>query len=183
MGLYLFYVSCSLALQISVASMSAINRYNDQLPDEGGSAAVSSLMLALAAPVILLLVIGGMSLWVCTLPGGLSLLQDFVLQGVNVGETRFNMVQVLLIISVFFLTRTAVRMGTLFLSRMPSRGLWRRRAAACRCPGRPGHSPATKAGPPAAAPCPCATGNAHHDLCRSRACGPAGNGKTSSFPP
>lgn len=123
MGLYLFYVSCSLALQISVASMSAINRYNDQLPDEGGSAAVSSLMLALAAPVILLLVIGGMSLWVCTLPGGLSLLQDFVLQGVNVGETRFNMVQVLLIISVFFLTRTAVRMGTLFLSRMPSRGL------------------------------------------------------------
>ena len=64
-----------------------------------------------------------MSLWVCTLPGGLSLLQDFVLQGVNVGETRFNMVQVLLIISVFFLTRTAVRMGTLFLSRMPSRGL------------------------------------------------------------
>ena len=39
--------------------MSAINRYNDQLPDEGGSAAVSSLMLALAAPVILLLVIGG----------------------------------------------------------------------------------------------------------------------------
>ena len=64
-----------------------------------------------------------MSLWVCTLPGGRSLLQDFVLQGVNVGETRFNMVQVLLIISVFFLTRTAVRMGTLFLSRMPSRGL------------------------------------------------------------
>ena len=123
MGLYLFYVSCSLALQISVASMSAINRYNDQLPDEGGSAAFSSLMLALAAPVILLLAIGGMSLWVCTLPGGLSLLQDFVLQGVNVGETRFNMVQVLLIISVFFLTRTAVRMGTLFLSRMPSRGL------------------------------------------------------------
>ena len=123
MGLYLFYVSCSLALQISVASMSAINRYNDQLPDEGGSAAFSSLMLALAAPVILLLAIGGMSLWVCTLPGGLPLLQDFVLQGVNVGETRFNMVQVLLIISVFFLTRTAVRMGTLFLSRMPSRGL------------------------------------------------------------
>lgn len=123
MGLYLFYVSCSLALQISVASMSAINRYNDQLPDEGGSAAFSSLMLALAAPVILLLAIGGMSLWLCTLPGGLTLLQDFVLQGVNVGETRFNMVQVLLIISVFFLTRTAVRMGTLFLSRMPSRGL------------------------------------------------------------
>ena len=123
MGLYLFYVSCSLALQISVASMSAINRYNDQLSDEGSSAAFSSLMLALAAPVILLLAIGGMSLWVCTLPGGLLLLQDFVLQGVNVGETRFNMVQLLLIISAFFLTRTAVRMGTLFLARMPSRGL------------------------------------------------------------
>ena len=121
MALYLLYSSCALALQLSVASMSLCSRLNDNLPKEGGSAAFASIPLALAAPCIIVLALAAVSLWLCTLPGGVVLLSHYVLQGVNVGATQFNMLQVLLIISAFFITRTFVRMGTLFLQRLPRR--------------------------------------------------------------
>lgn len=121
MALYLLYSSCALALQLSVASMALCSRLNDNLPKEGGSAAFASILLALAAPCILVLALAAVSLWLCTLPGGVVLLSHYVLQGVNVGATQFNMLQVLLIISAFFITRTFVRMGTLFLQRLPRR--------------------------------------------------------------
>lgn len=121
MALYLLYSSCALAMQLSVASMALCSRFNDSLPKEGGSAAFASILLALAAPCILVLALVAVSLWLCTLPGGVVLLSHYVLQGVNVGVTQFNLLQVLLIISAFFITRTFVRMGTLFLQRLPRR--------------------------------------------------------------
>lgn len=121
MALYLLYSSCALALQLSVASMALCSRFNDSLPKEGGGAAFASILLALAAPCILVLALVAVSLWLCTLPGGVVLLSHYVLQGVNVGVTQFNLLQVLLIISAFFITRTFVRMGTLFLQRLPYR--------------------------------------------------------------
>ena len=101
MALYLLYSSCALALQLSVASMALCSRLNDNLPKEGGSAAFASILLALAAPCILVLALAAVSLWLCTLPGGVVLLSHYVLQGVNVGATQFNMLQVLLILSLF----------------------------------------------------------------------------------
>ena len=123
MALYLLYASLSLALQLGMGSMSLINRINAQLNKDGGTAAVTSVLLALAAPLVLVLASCSIALWVITLPGGFYLLRDYVLQGVDVGSTRFNIVQLLLIISMFFITRTAVRMACRFLGHLPERGM------------------------------------------------------------
>lgn len=123
MILYLLFVSCSLALELCLGGMALISNINEHLPKEGARAAVSHLLVALAAPVVLVVAVLGVSLWVGTLPGGLYLLGHYVLEGVNVGATRFNIIQVLLIISVFYLARTAVAMGTRFLAGLPKQGL------------------------------------------------------------
>lgn len=123
MAIYLLYASVSLAIQLGMGSMSLINKVNVQLNKEGGTAALTSVLLALAAPLMLVLAVCSIGLWVITLPGGFYILQDYVLQGVDVGSTRFNVVQVLLIFSMFFITRTAVRMACRFLGRLPEKGM------------------------------------------------------------
>lgn len=123
MALYLVFVSCSLALELSLGGMALISNINEHLPKEGARAALARLLVALAAPVVLVVAVVGVLLWVGTLPGGMYLLGEYVLKGVNVGATQFNIVQILLIISVFYLTRTAVAMGSRFLAKLPKQGL------------------------------------------------------------
>lgn len=123
MALYLLFVSCSLALELSLGGMALISNVNEHLPKEGARAALARLLVALAAPVVLVVAVVGVLLWVGTLPGGMYLLSEYVLKGVNVGATQFNIVQILLIISVFYLTRTAVAMGSRFLAKLPKQGL------------------------------------------------------------
>ena len=123
MALYLLFVSCSLALELSLGGMALISNINEHLPKEGARAALARLLVALAAPVVLVVAVVGVLLWVGTLPGGMYLLSEYVLKGVNVGATQFNIIQILLIISVFYLTRTAVAMGSRFLAKLPKQGL------------------------------------------------------------
>lgn len=123
MVLYLLFVSCSLALQLCLGGMALVSRLNDRLPQEGVRAALAHLGVALAAPVVLVAAFLGVSQWVGTLPGGMYLLQHYVLQGINVGATQFNILHLLLIITMFYLTRTAVAMGSRFLARLPKQGL------------------------------------------------------------
>ena len=122
-AVYLLYVSLSLALEQCRAGMALVSRINERLPREGAGAALARLAVALAAPVVLVVAVIGVLLWVGTLPGGTYLLGEYALKGVSVGETQLNIIQALLIISVFFLTRTVVSMGTRFLARLPAKGL------------------------------------------------------------
>ncbi|MDR1659374.1 MAG: mechanosensitive ion channel [Desulfovibrio sp.] len=123
MALYLFFVSVSLALELCLGSMALISDLNGKLPSEGARAAVGHLLLALAAPLVLVTAVSSVLLWLATLPGGLYLLREYLLKSINVGETQFNIIQLLLIISVFYLSRTAVAMGTRLLARLPGQGL------------------------------------------------------------
>ncbi|SDF15579.1 mechanosensitive ion channel family protein [Desulfovibrio legallii] len=123
MVLYLLFASTSLALQLCLGGMAMVSNLNDNLPKEGVRAALAHLAVALAAPVVLVAVVVGVSLWIGTLPGGMALMQRYLLQGVSVGSTQFNIVHVLLIITMFYLTRTAVAMGSRFLARLPKQGL------------------------------------------------------------
>lgn len=120
---YLLFVSLSLALELCRAGMALVSSLNERLPREGAGAALARLAVALAAPVVLVVAVIGVLLWVATLPGGTYLLGEYALKGVSVGETQLNIIQALLIISVFFLTRTVVSMGTRFLARLPGKGL------------------------------------------------------------
>lgn len=121
--LYMLFVGLTVAFQLCIGGMHLIHTTAKKLPDEGAKAVFGSILIALAAPVVLLTMFVGMALWVLTLPGGISLLQHYAISGFSVGATRFNFLQVLLIISVFYVTRTAVSMGTAFLRKMPSQGI------------------------------------------------------------
>lgn len=122
MVLYLLFVSCSLALQLCVGGMALFSRLNDSTPQEGARAVLAHLGIALAAPLVLVAAVLGVSQWVGTLPGGMYLLQYYVFRSVNVGATQFSILHLLLIITLFYLTRTAVAMGSRFLARLPQQG-------------------------------------------------------------
>ena len=120
--LYMMYLSITVALQLSLGSMQVIHALSEKLPKTGFQAALGSLAIALAAPAILILVIAGMSLWICTLPGGLLLVKHYAGASVGVGNTSFSFLSVLLIISVFYLTRAAVSLGSSFLNSLARHG-------------------------------------------------------------
>jgi potassium-dependent mechanosensitive channel len=113
--LYLLYTSCIVAMQLMLGSMQVIHSVSEKQPQEGLKAAVVSIFTAMAAPALLLLVIGGMSLWLCTLPGGIILIQHYAGTSVAVGQTSFNMLSLLLIISMFYLARASISLGSTFL--------------------------------------------------------------------
>lgn len=122
-ALYLSYVALAVALEISFGGIALIGRINEHLPQEGARAVIARLIVALAAPFVLVLAVAGICLWVAILPGGTYLLGEYALKGVTVGATQFNIIQVLMITSVFYLTRTVVAMGTKFLAKLPQQGL------------------------------------------------------------
>lgn len=119
MLLYLTYVSLAIALELSFAGMAIVGNINEHLPQEGVRAVLTRLLIALAAPFVLVLAVIGVCLWIAMLPGGTYLLGEYALKGVSVGATQFNIIQILAIVSAFYLTRTIVSMGTRLLSRLP----------------------------------------------------------------
>lgn len=122
-GLYLAFVAMALGVQMSVAGIAIVSRINEHLPQEGIRAALARLLVALAAPFVLIVVVATNCLWGAILPGGTYLLEKYALKGISVGATQFNIIQILLIISVFYITRTVVAMGTRFLAKLPRQGV------------------------------------------------------------
>ncbi|GFH62918.1 MAG: small-conductance mechanosensitive ion channel MscS [Candidatus Desulfovibrio kirbyi] len=120
MALYLLFVSCSLSVELCLGGMSLINRASERLSREGVRSALTRLCIALAAPVVLAAGAASVLLWIGTLPGGLDMLRHYGFQGMNIGGTQFNIIQIVLILSAFYVTRAAVDMGTRFLSHLPS---------------------------------------------------------------
>lgn len=123
MAFYLAFVSLSVAIELSFGGMRLISVINEHLPQEGTRAVLARLAVALAAPFVLIVAVLGLSLWVLTVPGGTYLLEGYALKGITVGATQFNIIQLLLIFSVFYLTRTVVSMGTRFLAKLPQKGI------------------------------------------------------------
>ncbi len=123
MILYMMYLSVAVAIQLSLGCMHLMNLISQNLPKEGMRAVIGNIFIALAAPAVLVLVLGGMSLWILTLPGGIPLLGHYGFSSVKIGDSSFNIVQLLLIISAFYLTRTAIQLTTSFLSKLPERGM------------------------------------------------------------
>lgn len=121
--LYILFSSLAVALQLGMGGMYTLHQAAQKMPQEGAKAVLGSLWLACAAPSMVILVVLGVALWVVTMPGGYYLLHSYASTGISVGETRFNILQLLLILSVFYITRTAANMGSSFLAKMPSRGI------------------------------------------------------------
>ena len=120
---YILFTSISVGLQLSMGGMRALHNVAENQPTEGFKAIMSSIWLALAAPCMIVLVLLGVALWLVTLPGGYYLVYNYALSGFSVGATRFNILQILLIISFFYITRAAVNMGSGFLAKMHTKGI------------------------------------------------------------
>ena len=120
---YLVFATLGVALQLSVGGLRLMHSAAQHLPKEGTQAVLGSVLIACAAPAMLLLVAMAVALWVVTLPGGFYLLRHYAISGVSVGETHFNFLQVLLILSGFYITRAAISMGSSFLSKLPEHGI------------------------------------------------------------
>ncbi|MCR5813969.1 MAG: mechanosensitive ion channel [Desulfovibrio sp.] len=120
---YLLFSSFCLATQLSLGGIARINYLNEHLPSQGPQAVFASLLVALAAPLMLIAAFVSVLLWVGTLPGGMVLILEYFFKNVRIGSTQFNLLSILAIISLFFLTRAAVIMGTRFLKRLPGQGL------------------------------------------------------------
>ncbi|MBQ9452056.1 MAG: mechanosensitive ion channel [Desulfovibrio sp.] len=123
MIIYLLFTSLCLAIQVSLGGIGRINYLNEHLPTQEVHAALASLLVALAAPLMLVTSLVSVLLWVGTLPGGMVLMQEYFFKSVRIGSTQFNLLSILAIISFFFLTRAAVIMGTRFLKRLQGQGL------------------------------------------------------------
>lgn len=123
MALYLAFVSLSVVTELIFGGMSLVGVINEHLPQEGARAVLARLLVALAAPFVVVVAIFGLILWILIIPGGTYLLAGYALKGITIGATQFNIVQILLILSAFYLTRTIVSMGTRFLSKLPQKGL------------------------------------------------------------
>ena len=79
-----------------------------------------ALALAFIPPIVLLLILCGMVLWVIAMPGGALLLWHYLGTGVQVGSASFNVVHLILIVSVFYITRAAITASRSFLNRVAS---------------------------------------------------------------
>lgn len=123
MLLYLAFMALGIACEFSLAGMSIVGAINEHLPQEGIRAGLARLLVALAAPCVLVLAVAGICLWVAMLPGGTYLLGEYAFRGIRVGATQLNIIQALLIISAFYLTRTIVAMGSRLLTRLPKQGV------------------------------------------------------------
>ena len=123
MALWLLYVACAVALELTFGGMALVSHINEHLPQEGAQAVVARLLVALAAPMVLVLAVAGVCLWITPLPGGTYLIGEYAFKGITVGATQFNIVQLLLIISAFYFTKTIVSMGTRLLAKLPNQGM------------------------------------------------------------
>lgn len=123
MMLYIAYTSLSVVIELILGGMNLVNAVNEHLPQEGSRAVVARLLVALAAPFVVVVAFFGLSLWILIVPGGSYLIKGYALKGITVGATQFNIIQILLILSAFYLTRTVVSMGTKFLSKLPQKGI------------------------------------------------------------
>lgn len=113
------YAALAVCVQQAVGFMRIINVLTGYLPEQGIRALLAGVFLALAVPVILVLLTLATGLWILAYPGGSFLLNQFTTLDFNVGERSFNMVQVLFILSAFYVTRSVIAVGRSFLRELP----------------------------------------------------------------
>lgn len=121
--LVLILVDClAINTQFIIGLLQILNRSSDVQDSEQHAqrSVLAGLVAAFIAPIVLLLILCGMVLWVIAMPGGALLLWHYLGTGVQVGSASFNMVHLILIVSVFYITRAAITASRSFLNRVAS---------------------------------------------------------------
>lgn len=117
------YAALAVCVQQAVGFMRLTNLVSAHLPQEGFKALISGLALALVLPAVLVVTTLATGLWILAYPGGSYLLTHVANLDVSVGKTTFNMLQVLLILSAFYVTRSFISVGRSFIGELPRQGV------------------------------------------------------------
>lgn len=72
---------------------------------------------------MLVLATAATGLWILAYPGGEFLLTHLANMDVSVGKTSFSMLQVLFIVSAFYVTRSFISVGRSFIADLPAHSM------------------------------------------------------------
>lgn len=117
------YAAVAVCVQQAVGFMRLMNVIAEHMPQEGVKALFSGFLLALALPAMLVLATAATGLWILAYPGGEFLLTHLANMDVSVGKTSFSMLQVLFIVSAFYVTRSFISVGRSFIADLPAHSM------------------------------------------------------------
>lgn len=117
------YAALAVCVQQAVGFMRLTNQVSRYLPQEGVRALLSGLLVALVLPAILVVATLATGLWILAYPGGVYLLQQIANLDFSVGKATFNMLQILFILSAFYVTRSIISIGRSFIADLPRQGV------------------------------------------------------------
>ncbi len=113
------YAALAVLIQFIAGIVKLSNQISQILPQDGFKGLVGGAAMALAVPILLLLCTLGAALWFLAYPGGTYMVMHVAKMDINLGETSLNLAQMLLFISAFYITRSAVSVGQTFLRQLP----------------------------------------------------------------
>ena len=116
----MLFTSASVTTMLCVSIFKVEHLIESYLPKEGMRAVVSSLVMALVMPLVLMLAAFASLLWILAYPGGYFLIQHLANMGFSIGSFSLNAMQVFSVFIAFYLTRTLLIVGNTLMNGMQS---------------------------------------------------------------
>ncbi len=120
---YLGYAALVVCIQQAFAFIHLTNIISENISQEGVQGLISGMLLAVFLPTALIVVTSMTGLWILAYPGGAYLITHVTDLDFSIGEVSFNVVQVLLVVSIFYITRSFISVGRIFISSLPGQNI------------------------------------------------------------
>lgn len=118
---FLVGLALAVALQLGAVLVALVTLLAERLPEKGMRALLRGLVLGLGAPAMWVVAAATLLPWMSAFPGGPYMMRQALELNVNVGSVSFNSLRVLGLVLLFYLTRSAIAVGTSFLENLPAR--------------------------------------------------------------
>ena len=116
------YTALAVGLQQLRGFLHTAQLIQKELPTEGAGALVCGIIFSVVVPIMLALGLAAPIFWVIAYPGGSHFIQYIIKFGVNIGSFSLNIIQLVSILTAFYLLRSISGVGMRFLESMQSRG-------------------------------------------------------------
>lgn len=117
------YAALAICIQQAFGFVRLANIISKYIPQEGFHGLFSGLLLAVALPAILILVTSITGLWILAYPGGAYLITHLTKLDFSIGKVSFSLVQVLFLVSAFYITRSFISVGRMFIANLPKHNM------------------------------------------------------------
>jgi len=120
---YLLFVTLVIGVNLAMGCIATLHKLSARIPEEGVASLLGGLLFGCAFPLVLALVISGMSLCMVSCPGGLYLLLPYLGTSISMGDVTIDVLLLLLILGAFYLTRAIISAGKAFIRSLSGSGL------------------------------------------------------------